>query len=160
MNFTNNETRLLLCGLNMLADNARKAQELVYDDAAWEALERYIQELGDLNLKLSNSAEKQGSGLKVRDFIRMDVDMDVYDDVCEELAVSFCGPQKLTEYGEKYWADVLGYDIKIVGDHALVCVDDPDEKICMKKLQLAKEFFDGAAGYCSCDEYARWFEEG
>ena len=157
MTFTDNEICLLLCGVNTLAENARKAKGLVYDDAAWEALERYIRELGDLNLKLSKN-EDERPGLTVRDFIRMDVDMDVYDDVCEELAVAFCGPQKLTEDGEKEFSDVLGYEVKLVGDHALVCVDDPDEKICMRKLQRAREFFDGAAGWCSCDEYDRWFE--
>lgn len=35
--------------------------------------------------------------MKVRDFIKQSIDVDVYDDVCEELAIAFCGPMELTD---------------------------------------------------------------
>ncbi len=103
--------------------------------------------------------------MTIRDLISMEIDIDVYDDVCEELGIAFCGPQKLTEEGEREFAEIMDYPVKInVNSYgglpaAIVLIDDPDEKVWKDRLRKAKRFFDGAAGYCSCDNYDRWFEE-
>ena len=99
--------------------------------------------------------------MKVREFITMDIDIDVYDDVCEELGIAFCGPQPLTPEGQEHFAEVLDYEVNIHtcgGDAvATVCIDDPEDKIWKKRLRKAKEFFEGAAGYIACSDYDRWF---
>ena len=35
--------------------------------------------------------------MKIKDLLEMEIDVDVYDNVCEELAIAFCGATKLTE---------------------------------------------------------------
>lgn len=104
--------------------------------------------------------------MTIRDLIQMEIDIDVYDDVCEDLAIAFCGPQLLTDEGEKEFADIMDYEVEINPcsygglPAAIVLVDDPDEKVWEERLAKAKRFFDGAAGYCACDDYDRWFKEG
>ena len=92
-------------------------------------------------------------------------DVDVYDDVCEELAVCYCGCIKLTREGKKHFKDVLNYTIdvndSISGNEvpwAIVNVDD-EEGVWQEKLKKAKEFFYSAAGYCSDVDYKKWFKE-
>ena len=99
--------------------------------------------------------------MKVRDFIKMDVDIDVYDDVCEELAIAFCGPAELTDAGKEHFADVLDYEVVIYEDvcEAVVCVDDGTLKGWKKRLRKANEFFYSIAGFCSETDYERWFKE-
>ena len=99
--------------------------------------------------------------MKVRDFIKMNADIDVYDDVCEELAIAFCGPMGLTEEGEKHFAEVLDYEMKLDLSGSLwtavVCVDSEDDKTWRRKLRKAKEFFYDLAGYCAEEDYCKWF---
>ena len=101
--------------------------------------------------------------MKVREFIAMDEDIDVYDDVCGDLGIAFCGPLSLTEEGEKKFAEVMEYEVVILPaeetwsglPHAIVVVLGNSWK---KKLRKAKEFFESAAGYCPADDYDRWFK--
>ncbi len=103
--------------------------------------------------------------MTIRDLIQMEIDIDVYDDVCEELSIAFCGPQKLTEEGEKKFADIMDYPVEInqhsYGGYpaAIVLIDDPDDAVWEEKLKKAKSFFYSAAGYCACDDYDRWFAD-
>jgi len=101
--------------------------------------------------------------MTIRDLIQQDVDIDVYDDVCEELGIAFCGPQPLTPEGENEFAEVLDYPV-MINFHsyggipaAIVRIDDPDEDVWKERLGKAKKFFEGAAGYCACSDYDRWF---
>lgn len=108
-----------------------------------------------------NNKEVCCSNMKVKDLLEMEIDIDVYDNVCEELAIAFCGAIKLTEEGGRHFANVLEYDVKILensflGDVAIVNVDD-EEGIWQKKLEGAKELFYSLAGYCSSTDYERWF---
>ena len=100
--------------------------------------------------------------MKLRDFIKLEEDIDVYDDVCEEIGIAFCGAMELTEEGAEHFAEVLDYDMSIdtSGDYAtaVVHVDDEDEKTWKHKLRKAKEFFYSAAGYCDADDWDRWFK--
>ena len=103
--------------------------------------------------------------MTVKDLLAMEEDIDVYDDVCEELGIAFCGPMRLTDAGLEKFSEVLGYEIEInphgYGGYpaAIVHVDDPDETVWHRKLRKAMEFFHAAAGYCDCDDYDRWFAD-
>jgi len=101
--------------------------------------------------------------MKVRDFIKIDEDIDVYDDVCEALAIAFCGPLELTEAGEKHFAEVLDYDIKLDFSGSIptaaVRVNSEDDKEWKRKLRNARDFFYSAAGYCKDSDWDKWFVE-
>lgn len=100
--------------------------------------------------------------MKVSEFIKMEIDIDVYDDVCEELSIAFCGPCKLTDEGKRHFAEVLEYDIELHNNGAyivgIVHVDAPDG-VWESRLEKAKEFFDSFAGFCPISDYERWFAE-
>lgn len=95
--------------------------------------------------------------MEVREFIKRDIDVDVYDDVCESLSIGFVGPQKLTKKGEEHFEALLDFEIEVDEEEctAVVKIDGPGWK---EKLRLAKQFFVGAAGYCSDADYKRWFK--
>lgn len=98
--------------------------------------------------------------MKVKDLLTMDIDVDVFDDVCDTLSIAFCGPAELTEEGEAHFATALSLGFTFVGDVALIHVDDPDEKTWLRNLKQAKELFYSLAGYCSESDYDKWFKEG
>ena len=93
------------------------------------------------------------------------IDIDVYDDVCEELGIAFCGPMELTEEGLKKFAEVLDYELTLVlhsyGDLPayIVHVDDEKDEVWKDRLAKAKEFFEAAAGYCSVEDFEKWFKD-
>lgn len=96
--------------------------------------------------------------MRVGEFIKMEICVDVYDNVCEELGIAFDGPAKLTAEGKREFADVLEYEIDVDEYYgtAVVDIDGPDWK---SKLKQAKRFFYGFAGYCSDEDWNRWFKE-
>lgn len=100
--------------------------------------------------------------MKVRDLMPMEIDIDVYDNVCDDIGIAFCGPMKLTEAGKQHFEEVLDYPVtlkKYSGDIvAIVIVDNPD-KGWEKRLNKAKDFFYSLAGYCDADDYDKWFVE-
>ena len=104
--------------------------------------------------------------MTVRELIMQGIDIDVYDDVCEELGIAFHGPQYLTTEGENEFAEVMDYPVVIIqhayggSPAAFVEIDDPEDAVWQKRLRKAKQFFDSAAGYCAIDDYDRWFKEG
>ena len=101
--------------------------------------------------------------MKIKEFITLDTDIDVYNDVCEELGIAFCGPAVLTEEGKKHFAEVLEYDIELdtTGEiwTSAVHVDGDDGNKWKKRLRKAEEFFYSAAGYCADEDYQKWFKE-
>lgn len=99
--------------------------------------------------------------MKVREFIKGEYDMDVYNDVTDDWAICACCPINLTEAGEKKFAEVLEYEVEVIedpyyGPHAVVCVDGDNWNRCLTKVM---EFFDSAAGYCTTEEWDEWFKE-
>ena len=106
---------------------------------------------------------KKPETMLVRDFIKKEIDIDVYDDVCEELGIAFCGPLFLTEEGKEHFAEVLDFEITIIYgydfDNAVVSVDDIDDKVWKRKLRKAQEFFESAAGYCSESNFNKWIKD-
>lgn len=100
--------------------------------------------------------------MKVKDLLEMEICVDVYDNVCEKLGIAFDGPMELTEAGKKKFAEVLEYDVTFANSgsflNAIVDVDDEDEDEFERKLEAAKELFEGMAGWCTVDEYDEWFK--
>lgn len=92
--------------------------------------------------------------MKIREFIKGNTDVDVYDNVCEELAIACCRPIQLTEEGKQEFADVLEYNIEEYGYIAIVDVDGDNWE---QKLKRAKKFFESLAGYCIVREWKMWF---
>ena len=101
--------------------------------------------------------------MKVKEFIKQSVDIDVFDDICEELYIAFCGPMELTPAGKKHFREVLGYEVELHNNGAaivgIVHIDDPDDDVWEARLEKAKEFFEACAGYCTVDEFEKWFKE-
>lgn len=96
--------------------------------------------------------------MTVEDLLGMEIDADVYDNVCEELAIAFCGPMELTDEGREHFADALTLPVELTSECALVDVDGPEGE-WQKKLRAAKRLFGAAAGFCSKTSYDRWFKE-
>lgn len=101
--------------------------------------------------------------MKVKDLIEQEISLDVYDDVCEELGIAFDGPLVLTEQGREKFSDVLEYEVQIHNNGydtvGIVVVDDGTENGWKARLRKAKQFFEAAAGYCTVDDYHKWFKE-
>lgn len=104
--------------------------------------------------------------MKVKDLLEQEICIDVYDNVCEELAIAFDGPMELTEAGKQKFAEVLEYDVSLMSVHdhhanviTVLDVDDPDEVEFERKLAAAKELFESMAGWCTMDEGREWFKD-
>lgn len=101
--------------------------------------------------------------MKVKDLLEMELSVDVYDNVCEELAIAFEGPMELTEAGLEKFSEVLEYDVSLNNNgsfiNAIVDVDDEDEAEFERKLVRAKELFESLAGWCTMEEGKLWFKD-
>ena len=97
--------------------------------------------------------------MKVKDLLEQEVSIDVYDNVCEELAIAFEGPMELTDEGKEHFAEALEFPISFGNNCIIVDVDDEDEAEFERKLALTKELFESMAGYCTVDEWEKWFKE-
>lgn len=98
--------------------------------------------------------------MKVRKFIGLPIDVDVYDNVCEELGIAYCGAYKLTDAGEARFEEVMDMDIELDEDNYIAIVDvDGDEGVWQHNLYIAKDFFESIAGYCTYTDFDRWFVE-
>ena len=91
--------------------------------------------------------------MKVKDFLHLDIDVDVYDDVAEELCIAFVGPLSLKEEGKKHFAKVLELNVEVANtaDRAVISAGNEEN------LGLLQELFNSAAGYCSAAQWAKWF---
>lgn len=100
--------------------------------------------------------------ITIKDFIEVfDGTVDVYDNYTEELGIAYCG-EKLTPEGEAQFAAALKLPIQqIRNDIVIIAVDAVGQspKETEKKLLLAKDFFESAAGLCSATDYDKWFKE-
>ena len=96
----------------------------------------------------------------IRGLLRMNIDIDVYDDDSDGIGIAFCGPVGLTDEGRKEWRDILYYKVSFVdetiaGDIAVVKI--PDDVDYDEKLDRCSEFFGALAGYCSQEDWEKWF---
>lgn len=97
------------------------------------------------------------------DFINAnEEEFDLYVAGIDSIAV--CAPVKLTEEGKKKFGSVLDMEVKrytIMGnakDYEDLETYDEEYKGDGGRLMLAWELLQGLAGYCSCDDYDKWFE--
>ena len=96
----------------------------------------------------------------IRGLLAMNIDIDVYDDDSDGIGIAFCGPVGLTDEGRKEWRDILYYKVSFVdetiaGDIAVVKI--PDDVDYDEKLDRCSEFFGALAGYCSQEDWDKWF---
>ena len=100
--------------------------------------------------------------MKIKDLIKMDVDVEVYDNVTQEIIdISFVGPLELTEEGKEKFKEVLEYNVVLYEEYKYAIVKCSDEEPKIKWITKAKkagEFFKACAGYCSTKEYDKWFK--
>lgn len=86
----------------------------------------------------------------------LDEEKDIYVDGIDGIA--YCGTE-LTEEGEKHFAEALALPME---GYCVISHDDNDYDLLEKeegKLQLAWELLAGMAGYCSCDNWDKWFKD-
>lgn len=96
--------------------------------------------------------------MKVKDLIKMDIDVDVYDNVTDDgIAIAFCGALELTDEGKAKFEIALNLDIESLDES--VCIVDVDGENWKRNLKNASEFFYSAAGYCADSDYQKWFKE-
>ena len=97
--------------------------------------------------------------MTIRELMEYEIDIDVANNVTDSLGCCLVCPIKLTEEGEREWGDVLDYIVDVSGDDNYAeCIvdDDPNIKWQTKKMRL-NDFLYSAAGYCSEDDYNKWF---
>lgn len=94
--------------------------------------------------------------MKIRDFIKLEVDTDVCDNVYDDYYSAFCGPVGLKDEGLKEFADVLDYDISYSDDSWIAIVNVDYEDYGTRHMK-AKRFFKSIAGYCEDDLWNKWF---
>lgn len=103
--------------------------------------------------------------MKVKDLLKMEVDIDVYDNYVEELGIAFCGPMGLTEEGAAHFETALNLDCELKNNGKdIVCIVNVEDEFFPEQLtefylEKAKELFESLAGYCAADDYDKWFEE-
>ena len=95
--------------------------------------------------------------MTIREFIKQEIDIDVCDNVYSNYYCAFCGPVHLTEEGEKYFADVLDYEITPYVNECVAIVDVDYYEDYREAHRKAKYFFTSMAGYCEDDLWNKWF---
>ena len=93
--------------------------------------------------------------MKVRDLIKTDIDIDVYDDYDERLGIAYCYGYKPTEEGERHFKEALDMEVEIKdglgGAVAIVHCENG------KEATRAMDLFNALAGWCSIDDFYKWF---
>lgn len=93
--------------------------------------------------------------MKVRDLLKEEIDIDVYDDYDERCGIAFCGPCKLTAKGKRKFAAIMDNEVKIdiIMDIAVISCENAHE------AQIAKYLFHGFAGFIPSEEWETLFVE-
>ena len=110
----------------------------------------------DISEDMAVKAETVYGKMTVREFIRGDGDIDIVDDVCEDLWIAVCRPVLLTEEGEREFSEVLNYEVEI-RKHNIAVLLINQYKDWEHKLKKAEKFFCAHAGYCSDEDWDKWF---
>ena len=89
--------------------------------------------------------------MKIRDFIKQEIDTDVVDTEYDACYHAFCGPVVLKPFAYDVYSNVLDLDIKYYEDDAIAIIDlsDYDDNNCAILHEQAQDFFATLAGYCS-----------
>ena len=100
----------------------------------------------------------------LRDLLPLELDIDVYNDVIDDMGIALCGPTKLTEKGEQEFKEVLDLPVEIIDPDTpyqtvMVKIDDPYEEVWKRRRRILNKFLRSAAGYVDEELYNEWFEE-
>ena len=93
--------------------------------------------------------------LKIRDFLKMEVDCDVADDYDERTYIAFCGPLALTTYGKRHFRPILDNEVDYDPDNWVNGIHAENEK----EAELICELFVGGAGFISSERWEKLFDE-
>ena len=96
-----------------------------------------------------------------------ELDIDVYNDVWDDEGVAICLPLRFTDEGLREFADVLELEVEdshYTGEYSylplltvqLSKLPDAEQSKMRKRLNV---FLWSQAGYCSCEDYDKWFKE-
>ena len=99
--------------------------------------------------------------MKIYEFLCEPIDIDVIDDVTDDLWIAFCGPMKLTEEGEKHFKSVLNLEVEYRNnwEGMVACVLLDHLKNWERLERKCIELFEAMAGYCSVEDWDKWFIE-
>lgn len=101
--------------------------------------------------------------MKVQDLVGMGIDVDVYDNVCDDIGIAFCGPMVITDLGKEKFKTALNLECELITRNGYTeCTVNVESGLhpdaWKANLKEAKQFFYAIAGYCSADDYDLWFE--
>jgi len=94
--------------------------------------------------------------MTVRDLLLTSEDVDIANDVTDALFPALCPPLYLTPEGEKHFARALEIPVELHDGYAVLLIDGDSWKA---SYRAARELFTAGAGYCSCEDWDRWFYE-
>ena len=101
--------------------------------------------------------------MKIRDLLKFELDVDIYNDYIDGVIPAFCGPQGLTEAGEEHYKEVLDLDVELDPrpdpKWAEVKLDHFPQKKADDLYGKVSEFFWDCAGYIDENEYEKYFKE-
>lgn len=87
------------------------------------------------------------------------LDVDVYSDYTDDLAICYCGNEEfgLTEEGRKEFSSILDLEVEWTeGNHdAIIKIAELDNAEELNELLI--QFFSACAGYVSESLYNKWF---
>lgn len=111
--------------------------------------------------------------MRVKDLLKNKVHtVDVYENVADLVGVAFewDNTLKLTNEGEKHFKKALDYKVASIGKDILIL--DTVASVSKKEIEACDfedtfpeatqnviDFFWSIAGYCSVEDYDKWFEE-
>lgn len=110
----------------------------------------------EIIIKSSNYEAPKGR-MTIRKLMTYECDIDVVNNVTDSLGCCLVCPQQLTEEGEREWADVLDYIVDVYDNYAVCIVDDDPNIKWQTKNRRLNRFLSSAAGYCSEEDYDKWF---
>lgn len=94
--------------------------------------------------------------MTVRDLLLTSEDVDIANDATDALFPALCPPLYLTPEGEKHFARALDIPVELHDGCAVLLIDGDSWKA---SYRAARELFTAGAGYCSCEDWDRWFYE-
>lgn len=157
------DTKLLDQQITLCSTKANNASDELERDL-FTGLENLLTELScaiENDDDIEFEAIKLQGRMTIRELMKHEIDVDVYNNITDDEAICLCCPLELTEEGLKEWGDVLDYIVEVDMDGycpsaECICDDDPNVKWQTKKKRLTN-FLWSAAGYCSDKDYNKWF---
>jgi hypothetical protein len=110
--------------------------------------------------------------MKVKDLfdVSLEIDVDVYENIADLIGIAYCSGNKLTEAGKRKFKTALQFPIQRIDRNMLVIdteryfkekninIDDYDfEWNIPPQVQNLIDLFWSVAGYCSIEDYEKWF---